>query len=63
RHVLDCAPAELSQYDAEIERLCTHLETLVADRATVHMYSEGCRSILAQIRQLPPEVLVEVFSL
>jgi hypothetical protein len=63
RHVVETAPVEIARYDSEIERLQIVLEKLVADRATLRAYADGCRSIDAPIRQLPPEVLVQIFHL
>jgi hypothetical protein len=63
RHVVETAPAEIARYDSEIERLRVVLEKLVADRATLHAYAKGRRSIVAPIRRLPPEVLVQIFHL
>ncbi|KAJ7244925.1 hypothetical protein C8J57DRAFT_1363384 [Mycena rebaudengoi] len=62
RHVVEIAPAEIARYDSEIERLRVVLEQLVADRATLHAYADGCRSIVAPIRRLP-QVLVQIFWL
>ncbi|KAJ7251418.1 hypothetical protein C8J57DRAFT_1353557 [Mycena rebaudengoi] len=63
RRLADSAPAEIARYEAEIKRLRGLLKTLEDDRATVTTFAEGCRSILAPVRRLPAEVLVEIFSL
>ncbi|KAJ7147849.1 hypothetical protein C8R43DRAFT_1009720 [Mycena crocata] len=52
----------LSQYDAEIERLEKALQALNADRLDVQDYLDGCRSALAPVRQLPPEILGQIFA-
>ncbi|KAJ7288920.1 hypothetical protein C8J57DRAFT_1643233 [Mycena rebaudengoi] len=60
--VLTSSPATLAEYDAEIERLQSLLQKTISDRATLHAYTEGCRSALSPIRRLPAELLVEIFA-
>ncbi|KAJ7288875.1 hypothetical protein C8J57DRAFT_1047079 [Mycena rebaudengoi] len=60
--VLASSPATLAEYDVEIGRLQSLLKKAISDRATLHAYTEGCRSVLSPIRRLPAELLVEIFA-
>ncbi|KAJ7061264.1 hypothetical protein C8F01DRAFT_1139452 [Mycena amicta] len=55
------APAELERYDAEMEAVQEILKRLEFERWAVKKYAKMCKSTLAPIRRLPPEVLLEVF--
>ncbi|KAF7362607.1 F-box domain-containing protein [Mycena venus] len=53
---------ELARYDAEIARIKEVLGGLVSQRDALAARITGCRSILAPIRRLPPELLVEILD-
>ncbi|KAJ7138125.1 hypothetical protein C8R44DRAFT_868455 [Mycena epipterygia] len=53
--------AALAQYDSEIERLEETLQAMLADRMKLQHYAQGCRSAVSSIRQLPSEILCEIF--
>ncbi|KAJ6537729.1 hypothetical protein B0H19DRAFT_1180733, partial [Mycena capillaripes] len=54
---------ELARYDIEIAKVQEKLDRLLADRAVVHTHYTNCSSVLAPIRRLPSEILVEIFGL
>ncbi|KAJ7149230.1 hypothetical protein C8R43DRAFT_888252 [Mycena crocata] len=51
----------LAQYDDEIERHQKTLQDLIADRSKVQDYVDGCRTVFAPVRRLPPEILGQIF--
>ncbi|KAJ7501001.1 hypothetical protein B0H11DRAFT_2224846 [Mycena galericulata] len=59
RSLRSTAPASLLIYDL----LREILNRMVSERAVLAEYSDGCRSLLAPVRRLPTEVLVEIFAL
>ncbi|KAK7043350.1 hypothetical protein R3P38DRAFT_3440085 [Favolaschia claudopus] len=58
------APDELkpSGYDAEIAVVAKELQRLRAERATLSRYAENCCSVMAPVRRMPDESLVEIFA-
>ncbi|KAJ7645905.1 hypothetical protein DFH06DRAFT_579524 [Mycena polygramma] len=56
------SPGELEQYDAAILRMKNIVDKMEHERALLHHYSHLCRCILSPIRQLPSEILAEIFS-
>ncbi|KAF8145772.1 hypothetical protein K438DRAFT_1871447 [Mycena galopus ATCC 62051] len=48
--------ANVARYDIEIKRM-------EAERDALQRYYNECRSVYAPVRQLPPEILAEIFSL
>ncbi|KAJ7118304.1 hypothetical protein C8R44DRAFT_790550 [Mycena epipterygia] len=54
---------ELLRYDIEIASLQEKLDRLRIGRAELQTHDDDCRSILAPIRRLPPEILVEILGL
>ncbi|KAF8212574.1 hypothetical protein K438DRAFT_1565648, partial [Mycena galopus ATCC 62051] len=54
--VIASSPVDVARYDAEIRRL-------ISERDALQRYSDECRSIFAPVRRLPPEILVEIFTL
>ncbi|KAJ7135248.1 hypothetical protein C8R43DRAFT_1021444 [Mycena crocata] len=61
--IISSSTAELELYDSEIHRVRQVLHQLEVDRVAVQEYSQLCRSMLAPIRRLPSEILVEIFTL
>ncbi|KAF8142198.1 hypothetical protein K438DRAFT_2030214 [Mycena galopus ATCC 62051] len=61
--VVDRTPLELDRYVDEIRALEERLAALKLDRDLLQSYSDGCRSAFSPIRQLPTELLVEIFDL
>ncbi|KAJ7177306.1 hypothetical protein C8R43DRAFT_1118309 [Mycena crocata] len=55
--------AELTRYDAEIERLTKIRDQLASERSALEVFVNGCRSIFAPVRRLPQELMVEIFDL
>ncbi|KAJ7453195.1 hypothetical protein FB451DRAFT_987774, partial [Mycena latifolia] len=51
----------LTQYDVEIGRVQQTLRGIFAERRKIQAYIDGCRSVFAPIRRMPPEVLCEIF--
>ncbi|KAJ7136341.1 hypothetical protein C8R43DRAFT_955818 [Mycena crocata] len=60
--IISTSPAEIQPCDYEIYRLRDILNQLEVNRAAIQEYSQLCRSILAPIRRLPSEILVEIFT-
>ncbi|KAJ6491605.1 hypothetical protein C8R47DRAFT_1121183 [Mycena vitilis] len=60
--IVSCSPAELGKYDAEILRIKTTLDEVVRERALLDEYTRMCRYTLSPIRQLPAEILNEIFT-
>ncbi|KAJ7779801.1 hypothetical protein B0H16DRAFT_1830175 [Mycena metata] len=54
---------ELARYDVEISRLKDHLQGVELERAALQEYHDDCRCLLAPVRRLPAETLVEIFRL
>ncbi|KAJ7038786.1 hypothetical protein C8F04DRAFT_348604 [Mycena alexandri] len=54
---------ELARYDMEIARVQKKLDQLVVDRASFQTRHSDYTSLLAPIRRLPSEILVEIFGL
>ncbi|KAJ7496525.1 hypothetical protein FB451DRAFT_1119374, partial [Mycena latifolia] len=63
RAVIAEAPSELGRYDQEIHRLQDTLAVLRSDRAILESYADRRRSVLAPVRRLPAELLVEIFDM
>ncbi|KAJ6606218.1 hypothetical protein DFH09DRAFT_1353414 [Mycena vulgaris] len=53
---------EIACYEVEISRLRAQLKTVEADHATLLAQYSDCRGLLAPIRRLPSEILVEIFA-
>ncbi|KAJ7087505.1 hypothetical protein C8R44DRAFT_527870, partial [Mycena epipterygia] len=53
---------DIARYDREIRTLRAVLEKAVAERDTLQFHADGCRSVLAPIRSLPPEILLKIFT-
>ncbi|KAJ7655419.1 hypothetical protein B0H17DRAFT_1146464 [Mycena rosella] len=63
RAVIAAAPAELARYSEELARLDTISEPIVAGRKALQkLYDECVCVVRAPVRQLPNEILVEIFS-
>ncbi|KAJ7645909.1 hypothetical protein DFH06DRAFT_1210682 [Mycena polygramma] len=62
QEIVQSSPGELEQYDAEILRMKTIVDKMEHERALLHHYSRLCRCVLSPIRQLPSEILAEIFS-
>ncbi|KAF7289301.1 F-box domain-containing protein [Mycena indigotica] len=60
--IVSDAPKELLEYDAAISKTRATLDALESERRTIQEYHGLCRSVLAPIRRLPPEVLTSVFE-
>ncbi|KAJ7728882.1 hypothetical protein B0H16DRAFT_1894001 [Mycena metata] len=54
---------ELARYDTEIARVQKKLDQLVVDRVAFQTRHSDYTSLLAPIRRLPSEILVEIFGL
>ncbi|KAJ7157528.1 hypothetical protein C8R43DRAFT_996727 [Mycena crocata] len=63
RHIISSSTGELGRYDDQIARLEVSLNKLKIDRSAFQKYAEGCRAVFSPIRQLPPEILCEIFAL
>ncbi|KAJ7112033.1 hypothetical protein C8R43DRAFT_1040943 [Mycena crocata] len=59
---LDILSAELARYDGEIAKLQQEIDALGARRSVFQTHYDDCRGLLAPVRRLPPEVLVEIFQ-
>lgn len=53
---------DILRFDKEISRLTDVLSELQTQRARLQRQVTSCSSLLAPIRRLPPELLVEIFS-
>ncbi|KAF8142692.1 hypothetical protein K438DRAFT_2112992 [Mycena galopus ATCC 62051] len=61
--VIAGAPAEITRYDAELEKLDAVFEQLMASREALRRLYDQCYSIIyAPIRRLPREILIEIFK-
>ncbi|KAF7358720.1 F-box domain-containing protein [Mycena sanguinolenta] len=54
---------ELQKYDDKISQLKDELSRLESHRSALDAYHRDCRSLLAPIRRLPPEILGDIFQL
>ncbi|KAJ7779839.1 hypothetical protein B0H16DRAFT_726826, partial [Mycena metata] len=54
---------ELARYDVDISRLKAHLQGVELERAALQEYHDDRRCLLAPVRCLPAETLVEIFGL
>ncbi|KAJ7477404.1 hypothetical protein FB451DRAFT_189953 [Mycena latifolia] len=54
---------QISHFESEISRLQTQLARAKADRAELQSHYDNVRSLLSPIRRLPPEILVDIFTL
>ncbi|KAF8208530.1 hypothetical protein K438DRAFT_1930197 [Mycena galopus ATCC 62051] len=53
---------ELTRYNEEISRLRALLETLESDREALQSCYDAWRSLLAPVRRVPTEILVDIFA-
>ncbi|KAJ7935761.1 hypothetical protein B0H13DRAFT_2261903 [Mycena leptocephala] len=63
RRINSAVPADLVLYNAAIERAQKPLDRSISSRDILARYADGCRSILAPIRRLPTELLVDIFEM
>ncbi|KAJ6579258.1 hypothetical protein DFH09DRAFT_1361035 [Mycena vulgaris] len=61
--ILSTLSEELEGYDVEIADLQERLERLTVERKALRAHYANCQSLLAPIRRLPSETLVEIFDL
>ncbi|KAJ7703888.1 hypothetical protein B0H17DRAFT_38643 [Mycena rosella] len=55
--------AELARFDVQIAKLQAELDQLAARRAPFQAHYDDCYGLIAPIRRLPSEILVEIFRL
>ncbi|KAJ7088123.1 hypothetical protein C8R44DRAFT_819511 [Mycena epipterygia] len=63
RSIIASSPAEISRYEMDILTLRAALDKSVSERDALKLHADRCRSVLAPIRALPPEVLLKIFVL
>ncbi|KAJ6550987.1 hypothetical protein DFH09DRAFT_1499578 [Mycena vulgaris] len=63
RSVIAGSPADIRRYDIDIKTLHAALDKTVSERDALQVHAERCRSVLAPIRNLPPEILLRIFFL
>ncbi|KAK7013769.1 hypothetical protein R3P38DRAFT_3003916 [Favolaschia claudopus] len=61
--IITAAPFELARYDLPIQTLQRELDRLIDERNILASYASDCRSLLAPVRRLSDELLVEIFDL
>ncbi|KAJ6555656.1 hypothetical protein DFH09DRAFT_1365678 [Mycena vulgaris] len=61
--ILSTLSKELQRYDADISSLEEMLDRLRNERAAFQAHYDNCQSLLAPIRRLPSETLVEIFDM
>src|SRR4051812_5753925 len=54
---------ELAQYDTQIVRVPQNMDQLLVQRAEVQANYTNCMGLFAPIRQIPTEILVEIFKM
>ncbi|KAJ7147742.1 hypothetical protein C8R43DRAFT_1010551 [Mycena crocata] len=54
---------ELAQYDDEIVELRAQLRSVEADREVLQQHYNDCHGLVAPVRRLLPEILVQIFEL
>ncbi|KAJ7827362.1 hypothetical protein B0H14DRAFT_2815255 [Mycena olivaceomarginata] len=54
---------ELAQYDTQIARVPQNMDQLLVQRAEVQAHYTNCMGLFAPIRQIPTEILVEIFKM
>ncbi|KAJ7758718.1 hypothetical protein B0H16DRAFT_1416183 [Mycena metata] len=63
RGLADEGGLELARYDVEVGRIETILDQLLFQRGSLARHVDRYKSIVAPIRRLPPELLIEIFDL
>ncbi|KAJ7026876.1 hypothetical protein C8F04DRAFT_1008707 [Mycena alexandri] len=63
RGLVDEGRLELARYDAEVGRIEIILDELLLQRGSLARHVDRYKSVVAPVRRLPPELLIEIFGL
>ncbi|KAJ7673716.1 hypothetical protein DFH06DRAFT_1173112 [Mycena polygramma] len=63
RFIIASSAPDLARYDEAIHAIQETLTRLILERKALQDYSDGCCSLFAPVRRLPPEILAEIFAL